>query len=104
MISRDLARRIDRLERELRPRITDMTVSDIELFQRLYELKKRSEAPGWEAFAPSSTLKSPSITKASRNIEIIQHLQAGRTRMNQENELARQTAAAAMEESKITDG
>jgi hypothetical protein len=65
MISRNLIRRIDRLERQLRPRIQDMKTSDIE------------------------------ISKESMNIEFIQRLQAGRTRMNQENELARQTAAAA---------
>ena len=74
MISRNLIRRIERLERQLRPRIQDMKASDIE------------------------------ISKESMNIEMIQRLQAGRTRMNQKNELARQTAAAAaaMEESKIT--
>ena len=107
MISRNLSRRIEKLERQLRPRTKDMKASDIELFQRLYDMKKRSGAPGWEAFAPSSTLlRSPIITKESRNIEMIQRLQAGRTRMNQENELARQTAAtaAAMEESEITEG
>jgi hypothetical protein len=75
MISRNLIRRIERLERQLRPRIQDMKASDIE------------------------------ISKESMNIEMIQRLQAGRTRMNQENELARQTAAAAatMAESEITE-
>ena len=74
MISRDLIRRIDRLERQLRPRIQDMKTSDIE------------------------------ISKESMNIEMIQRLQAGRTR-NQENELARPTAAAtaAKEEIEITE-
>ena len=74
MISRNLARRIERLERQLRPRIQDMKASDIE------------------------------ISKEAMNIEIIQRLQAGRIR-SRENELAREAAAAAaaMEESKITD-
>jgi hypothetical protein len=45
------------------------------------------------------------MSKESMNIEIIKRLHAGRTRMNEEVELARQTAAtaAAMEESKVTD-
>ena len=105
MISRNLISRIDRLERQLRPRIKEMTASDIELFQRLYEMKKRLGQPGWEAFAPpSSTLKSPINTKEQLHIEIIRRLQAGRTR-NRENELARQAAAAAaaMEENETTE-
>jgi hypothetical protein len=106
VISRNLSRRIERLERQLRPRIKKMTASDIDLFQRLYDLKKRSGEPGWEAFAPPSStlLKSPRITKESLNIEMIQRLHAGRTR-NHENELARQTAAAtaAKEEIEITE-
>ena len=75
MISRNLIRRIERLERQLRPRIQDMKASDIE------------------------------ISKESMNIEMIQRLQAGRTRMNQENEIARQAeaAAAAGEEGKIIE-
>ena len=71
MISRNLIRRIERLERQLRPRIQDMTASGIEL------------------------------SKEAMNIEMIQRLQAGRTRMNQENELARQTAAAAAAKEEI---
>ena len=105
-MSRNLFRRIERLERQLRPRSEDMKASDIEMIRRLYEAKKRLGLPGWEALAPSRTLlKSPKITKESLNIEFIQRLQAGRARMNQENEQARQTAAAAaaMEESKITE-
>jgi hypothetical protein len=45
------------------------------------------------------------LSKEAMNIEMIQRLQAGRTRMNQENELARQTAsaAAAKEEIEITE-
>jgi hypothetical protein len=45
------------------------------------------------------------LSKESMNIEFIQRLQAGRTRMNQEIELARQTAAAAAakEEIEITE-
>ena len=74
MISRNLIRRIERLERQLRPRIQDMKASDIE------------------------------ISKESMNIEIIQRLQAGRTR-SRENELAREAAAAAaaMEENETTE-
>jgi len=106
MISRNLSRRIDRLERRLRPRIKEMTASDIEMIRRLYEAKKRLGLPGWEALAPSRTLlKSSKITKESLNIEIIQSLQAGRTR-NHENKLACQAAAAAaaaMEEIEITE-
>ena len=74
MISRNLIRRIERLERPLRPRIQDMKASDIE------------------------------ISKEAMNIEIIQRLQAGRIRSREKElarEAA--TAGAAMEESKITE-
>jgi hypothetical protein len=45
------------------------------------------------------------ISKESMKIEMVQRLQAGRTRMNQENELARQAAAAAaaLEESEVPE-
>ena len=52
MISRDLSRRIERLERQLRPRIQDMTASDIDVFQRLYDIKKRLTAAGADLFLP----------------------------------------------------
>ena len=74
MISRNLIRRIERLERPLRPRIQDMKASDIE------------------------------ISKEAMHIEIIQRLQAGRIRSREnELAREAAAAAAAMEESEVTE-
>jgi hypothetical protein len=74
MISRNLIRRIERLERQLRPRIKKMTASDIK------------------------------ISKESMHIEIIQRLQAGRIRSREnELAREAAAAAAAMEKNETTE-
>lgn len=73
---REILNRIKRLERQLQPKV--VTTKDIEVMQR-----RNGSGPD----------------------QIVMRLHAARTRMRQENELARQTAAAAaaLEESKITE-
>ena len=74
MISRNLVRRVEKLERPLRPRVQDMKASDVEM------------------------------SKESMNIEIIQRLQAGRIRSREnELAREAAAAAAAMEKNETTE-
>jgi hypothetical protein len=127
MISRNLSRRIERLERQLRPRIKDMKASEIEprrltkrerrlktemeneaatmILRRLNQAKRRLALEGDERYAAYRNLApEPEVHDPSLATEIVERLKAARKRMNQENEPARQNAAAAaaMEESEIT--
>lgn len=72
MFRKNLLQRIERLERQLKP----------------------PALPGWEEFGPSSqTGARPEIGRRASAVEMVQRLNEGRKRMNQENALALQTAA-----------
>jgi uncharacterized protein YhaN len=105
MISRNLSGRIERLERQLRPRIKDVKASDIELIRRLNEARRRMALEGDERYAVYKDLVAEPEGPASHATEIVMILKAARKRMNQQNEIARQTAgtAATMEQSEIPE-
>jgi hypothetical protein len=125
MISRNVSRRIERLERQLRPRNKDMKASDVEfrgltklqrrlklemqndaatnILRRLNEARRRMALRGDERYAAYRDLiPEPEVHDPSLATEIVMRLNAARKRTNQENELARQNAAAAIKESEIT--
>jgi len=113
MISRNLSRRIERLECQLRPRIKGMKGSDkiqseasTKILRRLNQAKRRLALEGDERYAAYRDLAPESeFQDTSLATEIVERLKSARQRMNQENEPALQNAAAAaaMEESEITE-
>jgi len=112
MISTDLSRRIERLERQIQPGIKDIkpkiqSQATTNLLRRLNQARRRMALEGDERYAAYKDLApDPEVHAPSHATEIVMILNAARKRMNQEDELARQAAgtAAAMEESEITDG
>jgi hypothetical protein len=113
MITTDLSRRIERLERQIQPRSKSMKGSDktqslatTNLLRRLNEARRRIAQEGDERYAAYKDLPpEPLVHAPSHPNEIVMILNAARKRMNEENELARQTAgtAAAMKENEITE-
>ena len=113
MISTNLSGRIERLERQIQPRIKDIKLkiqsqATTNLLRRLNQARRRMALEGDERYAAYRNLpEEPEVHAPSTHpTELVMRLNAARKRMNQENELARQAAgtAAAMEESEITDG
>src|SRR5204863_10006873 len=97
MISRNLSRRIERLECQLRPRSKGMKGSDktqsqatTNLLRRLNQARRRLALEGDERYAAYKDLPpEPQVHAPSHPNEIVMILNAARRRMNQENELAR---------------
>jgi hypothetical protein len=115
----NLMQRLKRLERQLQAQVKDLKHADNEMLQpemqsdaatialrQLNEARRRMALEGDERYAAYRDLApEPEVHAASGPTEIVMILNAARKRMNQENELARQNAAAAaaMEESKTTE-
>ena len=112
MINRNLMQRLKRLERQLQRQVEDLKHADIELLnpemlsEATTDVLRRFhqfalEGDGRYA-AYRNLVLEPEVHAPSGATEIVMILNAARKRMNQENELARQTAAA-MEETKSTE-
>jgi hypothetical protein len=116
---RNFMQRLKRIERQLQPQVGEIKRADLELLKpeiqsdaatmmlrRLNQAKRRLALEGDERYAAYRDLApEPEYQAPSHATELVMRLNAARKRMNQENELARQTAAAAaaMEESEITE-
>ena len=106
MNTRNLMQRLKRLERQLQPQVEDIKPADIELMRRLNQARRRMALEGDERYAAYRDLvPEPEVRAPCHPTEIVERLKAARKRMNQENELARQdaAAAAAMEKSETTE-
>ena len=106
MINRNLIQRLQRIERQLKPQVEDIKPADIEIIRRLNQARRRLALEGDERYAAYKDLPpQPQVYAPSHPTELVMILNAARRRMNQENELARHTAAAAAakEESKLTE-
>ena len=105
---RNFMQRLKRIERQLQPQVGEIKRADIELRQpeiqseattnllrRLNEARRRMALGGDERYAAYRDLApEPEYRDVSLPTEIVARLNAARKRMNQENELARQTTAA----------
>jgi hypothetical protein len=108
MISRNLFRRVEKLERQLRARTKDMQPemqdeATTNLLRRLNQARRRMAQGGDERYAAYRDLApEPEYCPPFHESEIVTRLNAARFRTNRENMLARQTevAEAARDESK----
>ena len=74
------------------------------LIRRLNEARRRMALEGDERYAAYRDLApEPEVHAPGDPSELVAILHAARKRMNQENDIARQNAAAATEESKIIE-